>query len=113
MKMLARSVLVMEIFIMGFALLLAKDLPDSGGLIFGGVIALLAFLAAGTLKRKTGWILGWLVQFLMIAYGFVVFTMFFLGALFAGLWAAAIIIGRKGEAARAAFSEGREDEKSQ
>jgi hypothetical protein len=49
----------------------------------------------------------------MIAYGFVVFTMFFLGALFAGLWAAAIIIGRKGEAARAAFSEGREGENSQ
>lgn len=111
--MLARSVLVMEIFIMGFALLLAKDLPDSEGLIFGGVIATLAFLAAGMLKRKVGWVLGWLVQGLMIAYGFVVFAMFFLGALFAGLWAAAIIIGRKGEAARAAFSEGREGENSQ
>jgi hypothetical protein len=82
-------------------------------LIFGGVIATLAFLAAGMLKRKVGWILGWLVQGLMIAYGFVVFTMFFLGALFAGLWAAAIIIGRKGEAARAAFSEGREGQNSQ
>ena len=113
MKMLARSVLVMEIFIMGFALLLAKDLPDSEGLIFGGVIALLAFLAAGMLKQRIGWALGWLVQILMIGYGFVVFTMFFLGALFAGLWVAAIIIGRKGEAARAAFSEGREGEKSQ
>ncbi len=111
--MLARSVLVMEIFIMGFALLLAKDLPDSEGLIFGGVIATLAIPAAGMLKRKVGWILGWLVQGLMIAYGFVVFTMFFLGALFAGLWAAAIIIGRKGEAARAAFSEGREGQNSQ
>lgn len=111
--MLARSVLVMEIFIMGFALLLAKDLPDSEGLIFGGVIATLTFLAAGMLKRKVGWVLGWLVQGLMIAYGFVVFAMFFLGALFAGLWAAAIIIGRKGEAARAAFSEGREGENSQ
>ena len=88
-------------------------MPDSEGLIFGGVIATLAFLAAGMLKRKVGWILGWLVQGLMIAYGFVVFTMFFLGALFAGLWAAAIIIGRKGEAARAAFSEGREGQNSQ
>ncbi|MFM8843300.1 MAG: DUF4233 domain-containing protein [Actinomycetota bacterium] len=113
MKMLARSVLVMEIFIMGFALLLAKDLPDSQGLIFGGFIALIAFLAAGMLRNRIGWILGWLVQLLMIGYGFVVFTMFFLGALFAGLWAAAIIIGRKGEAARAAFNEGREGENSQ
>ena len=44
MRMLARSVLIMEIFIMGFALLLAKDLPKSDGLFFGGVIAVLAFL---------------------------------------------------------------------
>ena len=92
MKMLARSVLIMEIFIIGFALLLAKDLPDTRGLIFGGVIALLAFLSAGMLRRKIGWILGWIVQILMVAYGFVVFTMFFLGALFLGLWVAAIVV---------------------
>lgn len=113
MKMLARSVLVMEIFIMGFALLLAKDLPDSLGLLFGGVIAFLALLSAGMLKRRFGWFLGWLVQILMIGYGFVVFTMFFLGALFTGLWVAAIVVGRKGEAARAAFNEGRESKNSQ
>ena len=113
MKMLARGVLIMEIFIMGFALLLAKDLPDTRGLIFGGVIALLAFLSAGMLRRKSGWILGWIVQILMVAYGFVVFTMFFLGALFLGLWVAAIVVGRKGEAARAAFNEGREGKNSQ
>ena len=113
MKMLARSVLIMEIFIMGFALLLAKDLPATRGLIFGGVIAFLAFLSAGMLRRKSGWILGWIVQILMVAYGFVVFTMFFLGALFLGLWVAAIVVGRKGEAARAAFNEGREGKNSQ
>jgi hypothetical protein len=113
MKMLARSVLIMEIFIMGFALLLAKDLPDTRGLIFGGAIALLALLSAGMLRRKIGWILGWIVQILMVAYGFVVFTMFFLGALFLGLWVAAIVVGRKGEAARAAFNEGREGKNSQ
>jgi hypothetical protein len=113
MKMLARSVLIMEIFIMGFALLLAKDLPDTRGLIFGGAIALLALLSAGMLRRKIGWILGWIVQILMVAYGFVVFTMFFLGALFLGLWVAAIALGRKGEAARAAFNEGREGKNSQ
>jgi cbb3-type cytochrome oxidase subunit 3 len=113
MKMLARSVLIMEMFVLGFALLLAKDLPDSRGLILGGIITLLAFLAAGMLNRKSGWILGWLVQISMVAYGFVVFTMFFLGALFLGLWVAAIVLGRKGEAARAAFNEGREGKNSQ
>jgi len=109
MKMLARSVLIMEIFIIGFAVLVAKDLSKSEieneAIIFGGVIALLAFIASGTLKWKFGWILGWIVQFSLIAYGFAVFTMFFLGALFLGLWTVAIVLGRKGEAARAAFSE--------
>ena len=98
---------------MGFALLLAKDLPSSRGLTFGAVITVLAFISAGTLKRKLGWILGWLVQILMIAYGFVVFTMFILGAIFLGLWVTAIVVGRKGEAAQAAFNEGREGKNSQ
>jgi cbb3-type cytochrome oxidase subunit 3 len=49
----------------------------------------------------------------MIAYGFVVFTMFFLGAIFLGLWVTAIVVGRKGEAARAALNEGREGKNSQ
>lgn len=99
----------MEIFVIGFAVLVAKDLTKSEieneAMILGGAIALLAFIASGTLKWKFGWILGWIVQFSLIAYGFAVYTMFFLGALFLGLWTAAIVVGRKGEAARAAFSE--------
>ena len=39
----------------------------------------------------------------MLAYGFQIFTMFFMGAIFLGLWIAAIVVGRKGEAARAAL----------
>ena len=38
----------------------------------------------------------------MIAFGFVVPSFFFIGVIFMALWAAAIIVGRKGEAARAA-----------
>lgn len=114
MKMLARSVLVMEIFVIGFAVLVAKDLTSTNleteAYWLAGIIALLAFLAAGGMKSKWGWILGWITQFALIGYGFFVFTMFFLGALFMGLWVAAIVIGRKGEAARAAFSE---DKKTQ
>ena len=37
----------------------------------------------------------------MIAFGFIVPSFFFIGVVFMGLWAAAIIVGRKGEAARA------------
>jgi hypothetical protein len=38
----------------------------------------------------------------LILYGFYVFMMFFMGALFLGLWITAIVVGRKGEAIKRA-----------
>jgi hypothetical protein len=40
----------------------------------------------------------------VVAYGFVVTAMFSMGALYTALWIAAIVVGRKGEAARARLS---------
>jgi hypothetical protein len=37
----------------------------------------------------------------MISFGYFVTSMYFVGALFAGLWIAAFVVGRKGEAIRA------------
>ena len=103
MRMLASSVLVMESFVMGFALLLAMKVHSSSVLIVGGVIAIACLLAPGFLKTKFGWALGWILQAAMIAYGFAVTSMFLVGAIFLGLWIAAILVGKKGEAARAAL----------
>ena len=103
MRMLASSVLVMESFVMGFALLLAMKDHTSTALIIGSVIAILCLLAPGLLRKKAGWILGWVLQIALLAYGFVVTSMFLVGAIFLGLWIAAILVGKKGEAARAAL----------
>lgn len=103
MKVLASSVLAMEIMVMGFAVLLASKNHGASALIWGGVIAALLVLAAATLRMKIGWVLGSALQVAMIGYGFVATPLFFLGALFMGLWIAAIVVGRKGEAARAAL----------
>jgi hypothetical protein len=105
MKVLASAVLAMEIMVMGFAVLLASKDHSAVALIWGGVIALLLILAAAMLRSRVGWALGSLLQVALIGYGFVTTPLFFLGALFAGLWVAAIVVGRKGEAARAAFLE--------
>ncbi|MEY3149410.1 MAG: hypothetical protein RL029_684, partial [Actinomycetota bacterium] len=79
MRMLARSVLIMEIFVIGFAVLVAKDLTAAnlGPAAFwsAGIIAFFALISSGTLKSKFGWTLGWITQFAMIGYGFFVFTM--------------------------------------
>lgn len=103
MKVLGASVLVMESLTLGFAILLATKDHSSAALIYGSIISLLLFLTAGTLKRRTGFYIGSGLQLFMIAFGFVIPAFFLIGAVFVGLWAAAIIVGRKGEAARAAF----------
>ena len=101
MRVLGSAVLVMEFFVMGFAVLLAKDNGEPSSVVAGLVLALLFLLTPGILKKKSGWIFGSLLQIPMIAYAVVVPSMAIVGPIFAGLWVAAIVIGRKGEAIRA------------
>ena len=93
----------MEIMVMGFAVLLASKNHGTSSLVWGGVIAALLVVAAATLRMRVGWVLGSALQLALIGYGFVAAPLFFLGAVFAGLWIAAIVVGQKGEAARAGF----------
>ena len=101
MRMLASSVLIMEFLVMCFAMLLAKDNHEPSTIIAGAIIAILMVLTPGLLKKKWGWILGSILQILMISYAVVVPSMAIVGVMFGGLWIAAIVVGRKGEAARA------------
>jgi len=91
----------MESLIMGFALLLAMQDRGALALSLGGALAVTCLLTAGLMKKKLGWQIGTALQFGLIAYGVVVPMMYFIGALFAGLWASAYFLGRKGEAIRA------------
>jgi len=101
MRMLSSSVLVMESSTMGFALLIAMNSSDTWELAAGALLAILLLLAPGLLNRKSGWVIGSVLQIPLIAYGVVVTMMYFLGGIFALLWIAAIVVGRAGEAARA------------
>jgi len=101
LRILGATVLVMEGLTVSFGLLLAMSSADTIWLWAGGALALLLILTAGLLKRRSGWIIGSVLQVGVFAYGFVVTAMFAMGVLYAGLWIAAIVVGRKGEAARA------------
>jgi hypothetical protein len=103
MRVLGSAVLVMEFFVMCFAMLLAKDYDEPSTIIAGTIISILLLLTPGLLKKRIGWILGSILQFLVIGYAVVVPSMAIVGLIFGGLWIAAIIVGRKGEAARAAL----------
>jgi hypothetical protein len=93
----------MEIFVMGFAMLLAKDTQEPATLVYGFGFMVVTVLAIGLLRKKAGWILGSLLQFALMAYSVVVPPMWFVNLIFMALWVAAIVVGRKGEAARAAL----------
>jgi len=103
MRVLASAVLVMESFSIGFALLIAMKDVTGTPIIYGAVLAIALLLAPGLLRRRAGWVLGWLLQVAMLGFGLVVHSFLIIGLIFAGLWIAAILVGRKGEAARAAL----------
>ena len=101
MRGIAASVLVFEGLVVMFATLVALDLSDiADGTLWavGGTVAVLCVLTAGLLGRRWGYLVGSAVQLLVIAAGFVVPAMFFMGAVFAGLWFLALHLGRKVEA---------------
>lgn len=105
MRTLCASTLLGEFFVIGFAGLVAtqtSDLPAATVWAVSGVAMALCLLLCGVLGRPGGVQLGWALQLALIASGFVVTTMFFLGACFAGLWWASVHFGRKVDEAKAA-----------
>jgi hypothetical protein len=83
------------LFLTGVVSIGMTDLGAGRALGLGAGLAVLCLVAAGLLRRRVGYPLGWLVQVVALALGFVIPTMFFLGAVFAALWAAAYFLGRR------------------
>jgi hypothetical protein len=90
-----------EVLVVGFAALVAKDLADVEGrtlaLVTVGAM-LLCLVAAGTLGSRVGYVLGWLVQVLLVLSVVWVPLMLFVGLVFAALWLAALVFGRRADA---------------
>ncbi|WP_328496378.1 DUF4233 domain-containing protein [Streptomyces sp. NBC_00414] len=107
MRTLCASTLIGEFFVIGFAGLVAMKDPDlSMATVWTvcGIAMVLCLLLCGMITRPGGVQLGWGLQVLLIASGFVVPVMFFLGAVFAALWWASVHYGRKVEEAKARFA---------
>ena len=105
MRGICAAVLVFEGLVVFFAMLVALDLSDVDDATCGGSAARRrwrASLLAGLLRRRWALAAGSVLQVLIIGTGFVVPTMFFLGAVFAGLWFLAIFLGRRVERLQAA-----------
>ena len=77
------------------------DVPAGTALTVGLGLAVVCLLLAGMLRAERAYLVGYAVQVAAIALGFVVPVMFGLGLVFAALWAAADLLGRKIERERA------------
>jgi hypothetical protein len=98
MRALAATVLVFESLVVFFGSLVAMRLSDlypGTALALGGAVAVACLVVAGLLRFSWGYVLGWALQVLIVASGFVVPAMFFLGAVFALLWIWALRAGRR------------------
>ncbi|MCF2574457.1 DUF4233 domain-containing protein [Brevibacterium sp. UCMA 11754] len=100
---LCGSILICELFVVYFAVLTAFGLAvkAAGSLTLGqlllgaSVIAALAIVSVLLLPRRIGQkrpgvALGWVVQILLLASGFLVTSMFFVAAIFIALWAVSV-----------------------
>jgi hypothetical protein len=101
---LASAVLALEAIVVLLAVPVAVVIygAEATWAITGGaVLILLCVVAIAGLGRGWGYRLGWAVQALALALGFVVPQMFALGAIFALLWYMALRLPKQAEAARA------------
>ena len=106
-RTLASATVSLEAFVVFFAGLVAKDLSSlSSGraLALFSALAVACLLTAGLLRRPWGYAFGWVVQVAVVASGFWVPVMFFLGGVFLVLWWVALTQGARIEREREAYA---------
>ena len=104
-RTMCAAILALEAVVLGLTspvMIVVGDVAVGVALSVGLGLAVLSFLASGLLGRPGGYALGTVVQVAAVGLGFVVTPMFVLGAIFAGLWALALGLGRRIEQDRAA-----------
>ncbi len=97
-RSLCAAMLVLQavvLFLTGVVSIGMTDLGAGASLGLGAGLALLCVVAAGMLGRRGGYALGWAVQVVSIALGFVITAMFVLGFVFAALYATAYFLGER------------------
>jgi hypothetical protein len=87
------------------------DLPPWVALAAGGVLILGLVATIGLLRFRWGYGVGWALQALILASGILNPAMFFVGAIFGGLWAYCMVVGARIDRERTASADpGKEQE---
>jgi len=97
------AVLTLEAITLGLStpvMISFADVPAGTVLPIGLGLMVACLLVAGTLRSEWAYGVGWAIQVAAVALGAAVTTMYFLGGIFALLWATAYLLGRKIERER-------------
>jgi hypothetical protein len=95
-RRLASSVLAMEVVVFWLAIIVAivsSGVSAAAALSVGGALALACIVIAARITSRWAFAAGSVLQVCAIGCGVVVHTMFFIGAIFALLWIAALRVG--------------------
>jgi hypothetical protein len=98
MRVVLMTVLIFEVIVFGLAIpvmILVSDTSAAAAAGFGGGAAVLALVAAGLLRSRVGYVLGWLAQLSGIALGLLTSSMFVVGAILAAVWVLAFLLGKR------------------
>jgi hypothetical protein len=83
------------VFLGALVLFGLQSLPAAVALGGGAVLVVLMLIALGTLRSSVGIVLGWFVQLVVVAAGFLVPAFFIVGAIFTAMWAYCMIVGAR------------------
>jgi hypothetical protein len=103
-KRLCAVVLTLQAVVTALAIPVAISVAHADAMVAGvtgGVLAVAGLIIAGLLRHRWAYVAGSILQLLVIATGFVVTPMFFLGVIFGALWCTAIWLGRRVETIQA------------
>ena len=85
------------VFLAGLVIYGLRALPEPiapwWGIVAGAVVGLAMFLTSGLLRRRSGFVIGWVLQVVVALGAFVVPAILFVALVFGGMWAYATIGG--------------------
>jgi hypothetical protein len=97
---------LLVVFLGALVLFGLNALPVAVALGGGAALIVLMIVAIGLLRSQVGVWLGWAIQLIVVAAGFLVPAFFIVGAIFTAMWAYCMVMGarldRNNQAARAA-----------
>lgn len=105
-RRLCAAILVLQAIVLGLTtpvLISVRSVAPATALWAGVGLCVACLLAAGLLRFRMGYWLGWAIQLASLGLGIRLPTMIFLGVIFLGLWAAAYLMGARIERDRAAW----------